>query len=74
MKRYEKTKLTLEENEQHFTERINIQEQFALKSITDMKRIYDETNKDNKAFKEYIINEYIEFFKNKKRIRQEWAI
>ena len=38
-----------------------------------MKRVYDETVEDNKSFKEYIISEYVEFFKNKKKIRQEWA-
>lgn len=38
-----------------------------------MRRIYDETVKDNAAFKQFIITEYIEFFKNKKKIRLEWA-
>ena len=38
-----------------------------------MKRIFDEINHDNTAFKKYIVEEYVEFFKNKKKIRLEWS-
>ena len=38
-----------------------------------MKRIFDEMSQDNQVFKKYMVDEYIEFFKNKKRIRMEWA-
>ena len=42
-------------------------------SIKNMKRLQAETLADNRAFKDHITDDYVEFFRSKKRMRQEWT-
>lgn len=70
----EKNKLQVVEIENDLSERVKQAEDFSARNLRDMRRIYDETTNDNKSFKKYIISEYVEFFKSKKKIRQEQAI
>jgi len=71
--RQEKTRFKVDEVEQHLSSRIDQSEEYQTRSLKDMRRIYEEMDSDSKVFKKYIVDEYIEFFKSKKRIRQEWA-
>ena len=73
-KKTEKTKLRVTELDEYLNKRIDQSEAYTTESVKDMKRIFDEINSDNQTFKKYIITEYVEFFKNKKKIRQEWMV
>ena len=74
MKKIEQNKLRNEETYEHLNTRIDHNEEYITSTLKDMKRIFDELIADNKNFKNFITEEYIEFFKSKKRIRQEWSI
>ena len=61
------------EVEEQLNEKISAQENFTRQTLGDLRRMHEATMQDNKSFKKFIVTEYIEFFKNKKKIRLEWA-
>lgn len=67
--KFDKNKLQLAELEKDFSQRLTQAEEFSARNVKDMRRIYDESTNDSKAFKKYMVGEYVEFFKSKKKIR-----